>query len=138
MRRDGLALKQYRFNAREIFVLKPAPTRNYLADLRSKSGRNRVEIRCKSGPGGGVGARGVGPAGRGPVAPRKVSTLIGRLILIHLQCWEVLPFLQFSTSGVYKTIQAPQGTEFLCTAGAERQKGQHLPALDWTFRNPCP
>ena len=45
-------------------------------DLKSAfSGPNQVEIGSKSGPGGGVGARGVGPAGRGPVAPRKVSTV---------------------------------------------------------------
>ena len=46
------------------------------------SGPNRVEIRSKSGPNqvraegfGWVGAGGVGPGGRVPVAPRKVSTL---------------------------------------------------------------
>ena len=55
-------------------------------DFKSKSGRNQVKIGAKSGPSGGilegfswVGAGGVGPAGRGPVAPRKVSTLIHRL-----------------------------------------------------------
>ena len=45
-----------------------------------KSGQNQVEIGSKSGPNqvrgwGGVGAGGVGLVGRGPVAPRKVSTL---------------------------------------------------------------
>ena len=46
------------------------------------SGRNQVEIRSRSGPNqvraegfSWVGARGVGPGGRVPVAPRKVSTL---------------------------------------------------------------
>ena len=45
------------------------------------SGRNRVEIRSKSGPSqvraegfSWVGAGGVGPGGRVPVAPWKVST----------------------------------------------------------------
>ena len=39
-------------------------------DLKSAfSGPNQVEIGSKSGPGRGVGARGAGPAGRGPVAP---------------------------------------------------------------------
>ena len=47
------------------------------------SGPNQVEIRSKSGPNqvraegfSWVGAGGVGPGGRVPVAPRKVSTLI--------------------------------------------------------------
>ena len=47
------------------------------------SGPNQVEIRSKSGPNqvraegfSWVGARGVGPGGRVPVAPRKVSKII--------------------------------------------------------------
>ena len=46
------------------------------------SGPNQVEIGSKSGPNqvraegfNWVGSRGVGPAGKGPVAPRKVSII---------------------------------------------------------------
>ena len=39
---------------------------------------------------------------------RKVVSLnffTGRLIFIHLQCWEVLPFLTISVPAVYKTLR---------------------------------
>ena len=41
-----------------------------------------------------------------------INHLVGRLIFIHLQCWEVPPlFCDNSSLAVYK-IQSPEGTEF--------------------------
>ena len=42
----------------------------------------------------------------------------GRLILIHLQCWEVPPYLTLQRQAVSQN-QGPKGTGFSYTAGAE-------------------
>ena len=55
-------------------------------DLKSAFlGPNQVEIGSKSGPGGGVGARGVGLAGGVPVAPPESHKAMGDGELGHLK-----------------------------------------------------
>ena len=54
---------------------------------------------------------------------------IGRLIFIHLQCWEVLPFLTSQRQWCIK-ILCPKGPEIYTPLALNCQKGQHLPALE--------
>ena len=52
----------------------------------------------------------------------------GRLIFIHLQCWEVLPFLTIQRQRCIK-ILCPKDPEFYTPLALSCQKEQHLPAL---------
>ena len=53
--------------------------------------------------------------------------LFGRLIFIHLRCWEVLPFLTIQRQRCIK-IPSPKGPEFYTPLALNCQKGQRLPA----------
>ena len=53
--------------------------------------------------------------------PAEKKYFLGWLILIHLQCWEVLLFLDNSAPALYK-IRGPSGTGFLYSAGSELSK----------------
>ena len=44
--------------------------------------------------------------------------MFGRLIFIHLQCWEALPFCHFQRQRCIK-IRVLRAQDFLYTAGAE-------------------
>ena len=52
----------------------------------------------------------------------------GRLIFIHLQCWEVLPFCRFQRQRCIK-ILCPKDPDFYTPLALKTAKGQHLPAL---------
>ena len=54
---------------------------------------------------------------------------IGRLILIHLQCWEVLPFCSFQRQRCIK-IRVLRAQDFYTPLAPTTAKGQHLPALE--------
>ena len=61
---------------------------------------------------------------------------IGRLIFIHLRCWEVLPFLIIQRQRCIR-ILCPKDSEFYTPLALNRQKGQHLPALE-VYKNQSP
>ena len=52
----------------------------------------------------------------------------GRLIFIHLQCWEVLPFCCFQRQRCIKML-CPKDPDFYTPLGLKKAKEQHLPAL---------
>ena len=52
----------------------------------------------------------------------------GRLIFIHHQCWEVLPFCRFQCQRCIK-ILCPKDPDFYTPLALKTAKGQHLPAL---------
>ena len=60
----------------------------------------------------------------------------GRLIFIHLRCWEVLPFLTSQRQRCIK-ILCPKDPEFHTPLALNCQKGQHLPALE-VYKNQSP
>ena len=60
----------------------------------------------------------------------------GRLIFIHLQSWEVLPFLIIQRQRCIK-ILCPEDPEFYTPLVLNCQKGQHLPALE-VYKNQSP
>ena len=60
----------------------------------------------------------------------------GRLILIHLQCWEELPFWAIQRQWCIK-ILCPKDPEFYTPLALNSQKGQHLPALK-VYKNQSP
>ena len=60
----------------------------------------------------------------------------GSLILIHLHCWEVLPFLTMRRQRCIK-ILCPKDPEFYTPLALNCQKGKHLPALE-VYRNQSP
>ena len=60
----------------------------------------------------------------------------GTLILIHLQCWEVLPFLTIQRQRCIK-ILCPKDPEFYTRVALNCQKGRHLPALE-VYKNHSP
>ena len=62
-----------------------------------------------------------------PKAPFYGTTLFGRLIFVHLHCWEVLPFLTFQRQRCIK-ILCPKGPEFYTPLALNCQKGQHFSA----------
>ena len=64
------------------------------------------------------------------------SSFIGRLILIHLQCWEVLPFLTIQRQWCIKTL-FPKDPEFYTPLALNCQKGQQLSALE-VYKNQSP
>ena len=60
--------------------------------------------------------------------PAQNNPLFGRLIFIHHQCWEVLPFCRFQRQRCIK-ILCPEDPDFYTPLGLKTAKGQHLPAL---------
>ena len=60
----------------------------------------------------------------------------GRLIFIHLQCWEVLPFCRFQRQRCIK-ILCPKDPDFYTPLALKTAKGQHLPALE-VYKNQSP
>ena len=57
-----------------------------------------------------------------------LGQLLGRLIFIHHQCWEVLPFCRFQRQRCIK-ILCPKDPDFYTLLALKTAKGQHLPAL---------
>ena len=62
--------------------------------------------------------------------------LVGRLIFIHHQCWEVLPFCRFQRQRCIK-ILCPKDPDFYTPLALKTAKGQHLPALV-VYKNQSP
>ena len=60
----------------------------------------------------------------------------GRLIFIHLQCWEVLPFCRFQRQRCIK-ILCPKDPESYTPLALKTAEGQHLPALE-VYKNQSP
>ena len=60
----------------------------------------------------------------------------GRLIFIHHQCWEVLPFCRFQRQRCIK-ILCPKDPDFYTPLALKTAKGQHLPALV-VYKNQSP
>ena len=60
----------------------------------------------------------------------------GRLIFIHHQCWEVLPFCRFQRQRCIK-IRVPRARDFYTPLALKTAKGQHLPALV-VYKNQSP
>ena len=58
---------------------------------------------------------------------RAMLPIIGRLIFIHHQCWEVLPFSTIQRQRCIK-ILCPKDPEFYTLLALNCQKGEHLPA----------
>ena len=52
----------------------------------------------------------------------------GRLIFIHHQCWEVLPFCRFQVQRCIKNL-CPKDPDFYTPLALKTAKGEHLPAL---------
>ena len=61
---------------------------------------------------------------------------IGRLIFIHHQCWEVLPFCCFQCQWCIK-IRVLRAQDFYTLLALKTAKGQHLPALV-VYKNQSP
>ena len=64
------------------------------------------------------------------------SAIFGRLIFIHLQCWEVLPFCHFRHQRCIKFL-CPKDPDFYTPLALKTAKGQHLPALE-VYKNQSP
>ena len=86
----------------------------------------------------------VGPF-RGSVAGRGVLNLcafsapwhfVGRLIFVHLQCWEALPFARIQRQRCIK-FRVLRAQEFYTPLALNSQKGQCLPALE-VYKNQSP
>ena len=60
----------------------------------------------------------------------------GRLIFIHLQCWEALPFCLFQRQRCIK-IRVLRAQDFYTPLALKTAKGQHLPALE-VYKNQSP
>ena len=60
----------------------------------------------------------------------------GRLIFIHLQCWEVLPVFTIQRQRCIK-ILCPKDPEFYTPLALNCPKGQHLPAPE-VYKNQSP
>ena len=60
----------------------------------------------------------------------------GRLIFIHHQCWEVLPFCRFQRQWCIKN-RVPRAQDFYTPLALKTAKGQHLPALE-VYKNQSP
>ena len=64
------------------------------------------------------------------VVPEEENPFIfGRLIFIHLQCWEVLPFLTIQLQRCIK-FMVLRAQEFYTPLALNCPKKQHLPALE--------
>ena len=66
----------------------------------------------------------------------RLLSCLGRLIFIHLQCCEVLPFLTIQHQRCIK-ILCPKDPEFYTPLALNCQEGQHLPALE-VYKNQSP
>ena len=55
--------------------------------------------------------------------------LFGRLIFIHLRCWEVLPFCRFQHQRCIK-LRVLRAQDFYAPLALKTAKGQHLQALE--------
>ena len=64
--------------------------------------------------------------GQGSLSPQAWT---GRLIFIHLHCWEVLPFCIFRRQRCIK-IRVLRAQDFYTPLALKTAKGQHLPALE--------
>ena len=64
------------------------------------------------------------------------TAMFGRLIFIHLQCCEVLPFCSFQRQRCIK-ILCPKGREFYTPLALKTAKRQHLAALE-VYKNQSP
>ena len=62
--------------------------------------------------------------------------LNGRLIFIHLRCWEALPFLTIQRQRCIKSL-CPKEPEFYIPLALNRQKGQHLTTPE-VYKNQSP
>ena len=62
-------------------------------------------------------------------SPPKKFDFPGRLIFIHLQCWEVLPFCRFQRQRCIK-IRVLGARDFYTPLALKTAKGQQLPALE--------
>ena len=60
----------------------------------------------------------------------------GRLIFMHAQCWEVLPFFTIQRQRCIKILRS-KVPEFYTLLALNRQKGQHLPELE-LYKNQSP
>ena len=81
------------------------------------------------------------PPGKSPAKSSKIYTTkvlqhagnfanhIGRLIFVHLQCWEVLPFCRFQRQRCIK-IRVLRAQDFYTPLALKTAKWQHLPALE--------
>ena len=67
---------------------------------------------------------------------QKIASHRGRLIFIHLQCWEVRPFSTIQRQWCIK-ILCPKDPEFYTPLVLNCQKGQHLSALE-VYKNQSP
>ena len=63
-------------------------------------------------------------------------SICGRLNFIHLQCWEVLPFLSIQHQRCIK-CRVFRAQDFYTPLALNCQKGQHLPALE-VYKNQSP
>ena len=72
----------------------------------------------------------------GGVKSPKMRGGVGRLIFIHHQCWEVLPFCRFQRQRCTK-ILCPKDPHFYTPLALRTAKGQHLPALV-AYKNQSP
>ena len=90
---------------------------------RSKSGQKRVQVRSGGRGSAGVGARRVGPAGRGTVAPRKVSIFVLNLDALTKDSFHVCAFVSVTREFAAKSasyvhlIQNRWCSEFLTYVG---------------------
>ena len=71
-----------------------------------------------------------------PLSEPPRTCVAGRLIFIHLQCWEVMPFCRFQRQRCIK-ILCPKDPDFYTPLALKRAKGQHLPALE-VYKNHSP
>ena len=62
--------------------------------------------------------------------------VFGRLLFIHLQCWEVLPFLTIQRQRCIK-FRVLRAQDFYTPLALNCEKGQHLPALE-VYKNQSP
>ena len=61
--------------------------------------------------------------------PEFFLAYLGRLIFIHLQCWEVLPFCRFQRQWCLK-IRVLRAQNFYTPLALKTAKGQRLPAME--------
>ena len=69
-------------------------------------------------------------------SPEFCRTFCGRLIFMHLQCWEVLPFCRFQCQRCIK-VRILRAQDFYTPLALKTAKGQHLPALE-VYKNQSP
>ena len=70
------------------------------------------------------------------IKTRQIGAIIGRLIFIHLQCWESLPFGRFQRQRCIK-VRVLRAQGFYTPLALKTEEGQHLPALE-VYKNQSP